>query len=693
MNAARHSVWRSVLLVAWFAGLPAVARTGDASQPAFAVASLFRDHMVLQREKPVVVWGTAAPNAAVTVRFANQTKETRADTGGAWRLALDPMPASTEGRSLEVVAANHEPIAIKDVLVGEVWLASGQSNMGLAVESCLNLAEETAAANYPNLRFFTVPKQGAAEPQATTSGVWTAVSPGTVRSMSGAAYFFARAIHQKLDVPVGVIVSAVGATAAEQWASADVLRRGEDWNQLMTEQLAEALRNEEITKTFLQTLQAWRRANHCEDPEAPNTAWAAPDLDTSDWRKASGQFALGKTAGLQGGGVIWLRKEFDAPEDKAGKDTGLWVGELDHQIMTYYLNGKEIGTTGLDGPRFYQKGLFFFYVPKGIVQAGRNVLAIRCTTFTADTVIGVSGVPIGAQKDDENRWLIKAEVAFPVPSAEAVAALPTFTKAALVGAPTSLYNAMIHPLIPFTIRGAIWYQGESNVWRANRYQDLMTGLIEDWRARWGQGNFPFYLVQLANYEAPATKPSPAETPNAGDAIARLREAQLRVAQTLPESGLAVAIDIGEKDIHPRNKQDVGDRLARIALARTYGKRDIEWQSPLYDSMAREGSAIRVKFKDCPRGLMVGMKVGLEQAREASDGKLEQFAIAGADNTFVWAEARIEGDSVVVSSPDVPDPVAVRYAWSNNPEGCNLYGRNGLPASPFRTDSLPWPEKK
>ena len=692
MTASRHTVWASVLLVAWFANTPAVARVADASQPALAVASLFRDHMVLQREKPVVVWGTASPGAAVTVRFAAQAKETLADTRGAWRLTLDPMPSSPEGRTLEVAAADHEPITIEDVLVGEVWLASGQSNMGLGVESCLNLAEEIAAANYPNLRFFTVPKQGAAEPQATTSGAWTAVSPGTVRSMSGAAYFFARAIHRALDVPVGVIVSAVGATAAEQWASADVLRRDPVWNNLMTEQLAEAIRNEETTKTFVPTLTAWRKANRCEDPKMPDAAWAAPDLDTSDWRKASGRFALGKAAALDGGGVIWLRKEFDAPEERAGKDTGLWVDRLDRQIMTYYLNGKEIGTIGLDEPRFYQSGLFFFYVPRGVVKAGRNVLAIRCTTFTADTVIGVSGVPIGAPKDDQNEWLIKAETAFPSPSADAVAALPTFTDASLTGAASGLFNAMIHPLIPYTIRGAIWYQGESNVWRANRYQDLMTGLIEDWRARWGQGAFPFYLVQLANYEAPATKPAAAVTPNADDALGRLREAQLRLAQALPESGMAVAIDIGEKDIHPRNKQDVGDRLARIALAQTYGKHDVEWQGPRYDSMAREGSAIRLTFKDCPRGLMVGIKNGLEPVREASDAKLRHFAIAGADNAFVWADARIEGNSVIVSSPDVPEPVSVRYAWSHNPEGCNLYGRNGLPASPFRTDSLPWPGK-
>jgi sialate O-acetylesterase len=251
---------------------------------------------------------------------------------------------------------------------------------------------------------------------------------------------------------------------------------------------------------------------------------------------------------------------------------------------------------------------------------------------------------------------------------------------------------MIHPLIPFTLRGVIWYQGESNIRSAHRYSELMKALISEWRARWGQATFPFYLVQLANLHSVSPEPASTAVPSVDDAAARLREAQLIVSQTVPESGLAVAIDVGETSIHPLNKQDVGNRLARIALARTYGCPDIPHQGPVYDSLRREGTALIVNFKDGTGGLMVAEKKGLEPARETPGAPLRQFAIAGADRKFVWAEARIEGNSVRVSSAKVLEPVAVRYAWSENPEGRNLYGANGLPASPFRTDDFPAPKR-
>lgn len=670
--------------------------TPAAAGQRFAAASLFQDHMVLQRDSHARIWGTAPPGEVVTLRFANQVKEAKADNQGVWRTELDPMPASMEGRELTMEGKGGGKIVLKDVLVGEVWLASGQSNMGITLAATLNAREEMQAAEFPHMRFFAVPTRGSFDACNTTPGQWEMVSPATARKLSAVAYFFSREIHRTLAVPVGVIVSAVGGTPAEAWTPGEALAKDAEWNKAMTDTAAALKSNEAYTHTFVDSLQAWRTANNCQEP-SPKTEWADPQLNAADWRKASGRFTLAKEAGLSSGGVIWLRKEFEVPGAKAGKPASLWFDMLDRQILTLYLNGKEISVLGLTGPRYYQGGLVSVPVAADLVQSGRNVLAIRCTTFTADTQKYFSAprmrLPVGEPEKLDDQWLLKVETPFPALSAAAVEALPRFSPADISQLGGSLYNGMIHPLIPYTIRGAIWYQGESNIKLAARYKDLMTTLIGEWRARWGNGDFPFYLVQLANHYGPSAMPAPADRISPDDDLGRLREAQLQVAQGVPQSGLAVTIDIGGKSIHPVNKQDVGDRLARIALARTYGKTDLDGLSPIYDSMAKEGSAIRIKFGNCPSGLMVAAKTGLEPAKETPGAKLQQFAIAGADNRFVWADARIDGDTVLVSSPSVSNPASVRYAWSQNPEGCNLYGRNGLPASPFRTDSiLPAPKR-
>lgn len=684
-------------IVALAVCMPAVADTTSAKEAAgstaFTVSSLFQDHMVLQRDRPVNVWGTASPGEKMTVRFGDQAKQATADDDGNWKFALDPVTASADGRDLKIEGSGGGSIVIGDVLVGEVWLASGQSNMGITVTGAMNREREVAAADYPKIRFFPVPTRAALEPCKTVEGEWLVVSPKTVPQMSAVAYAFAREVHRKLNVPVGVIVSAVGGSAAEIWTPREILAKDPGWNAAMEEIDAATRHNEKLLATFTEALAAWRTANQC--PEQPaKTEWANLQLDTSDWKPATGRFPIGKTAGLSSGGVIWLRKEFEVPESKAGKPASLWIDQLDRQILTLFVNGKEIATLGLSPPRFYQGGLMSVPVPAGLVTAGRNVLAIRCTTFSPDTTKMFAAprmrLPVADPATVDDQWLVKAETAYPAVSSEAVAALPAFRTSQTNHA--GFYNGMIHPLLPYTIRGAIWYQGESNIPAADRYQDLLSGMIGEWRARWGQGNFPFYFVQLANHYAAPPKPAATDKVNPDDTLARLREAQLQVAETVPETGIAVTIDIGGKTIHPENKQDVGDRLARIALAKTYGQSDVAYQSPLYDSMTTEGAAIRVKFKDCPGGLMVANKSGLEPAQETPGAPLQQFSIAGDDNTFVLAEAKIEGDTVVVSSPKVPHPVAVRYAWAQNPEGRNLYGRNGLPAAPFRTDAIPAPPK-
>jgi sialate O-acetylesterase len=492
--------------------------------PAFAMASPFSDHMVLQRDKPVTIWGTALAGQTVRVRFGGQVKETTTDQNRRWRVTLDPMPASADPRNLiaEALGEFGGKQDFSDVLVGEVWLASGQSNMEFDVRGCIDGPAVAAATQLPGVRFLLVPRRGETTPQDTIAlPAWKpATNAQDVGSFSAVAFFFARQLHERLGVPVGVIQSAFGNTPAEAWTSMEIL----------------------------------------------------------------------------------------------------------------------------------------------------------------------SGVPVLKQGMEEDFANLAAIDADPVKAADPARFILPFARTG------SLFNAMINPIVPYTIRGAIWYQGESNAFRADYYSTLLPMMIADWRARFGQGDFPFYLVQLANYYDPVAEPPPTNIRTTDDWVARLREAQVIVTKTVPNTAMAVAIDIGEKDIHPKNKQDVGDRLARVALARTYDLKDVEYESPVYASMERQGAAMQVKFEGCPSGLMVGSKIGLEPTQETPEAKLSQFAIAGVDRKFVWADARVEGkDTVLVSSPAVPEPVAVRYAWSINPEGANLYGKNGLPASPFRTDDWPLPK--
>ena len=667
------------------------------TMPTFTVAAPFGDHMVLQRDKPVVVWGRGLPGDSIRVTFAGQTKTTQADASNKWRLQLDPLPASTEGRELVVEQAGGERAVFTDVLVGEVWLAGGQSNMGFNVNGVLQAQRELASANFPKIRLMQVPYRGSAEPLDDAVCRWESATPKTVAGFSGVAYFFARSLHERLGVPVGIMRSSVGGTAAEQWTPAETLARDPEWNKAMVAELAEAQKNIELGHTFPALLKAWREANGCTENEAIDSSWADPALDTSDWKSAPVPIVYSKVLGAPAGGTFWMRKDFEVPSDKAGKAVSIIIGNLDRHFLQVFLNGENIGTLGDEPPSFYQTQSTRITLPGKGLKAGRNVLALRCTTFAPNSTfrqaVAGMGLPVADPATLDSAWLLKAETRYPAVTPAALAALPIISRTSLMSVSTGLYNAMIHPLVPFSLRGMIWYQGESNAFRADRYKDLLTAMITEWRSRFGQGDFPFYQVQLANYYDPATEPAPTDRRTTDDWVARVREAQLQVTQSVPRIGMAVAIDVGEKDIHPKNKQDVGDRLARLALAKTYGQPQVEYVSPVYASMQRAGAAIKVRFTTGTGGLMVAAKAGLEPALETPGTKLAQFAIAGADRKFVWAEATIDGENtVIVSSPSVPEPVAVRYAWSLNPEGRNLYGRNGLPASPFRSDDWPLPPK-
>lgn len=576
-----------------------------------SLAPLFRDHMVLQRDREVPVWGWGAPGARVEVRFAGSTVTTKVGADGCWSVKIGPFAAGGP-HELEV-----NDLVVRDVLVGDVWVCSGQSNMEWPVAASANADAEIAAADHPTIRLFTVPKSISATPRAMTNGAWTPCTPDTVRDFSAVAYFFGREFG---DVPIGLIDASWGGTPCESWTSADALRELPDFAPAV-ERMERILREPVAPAVDAGTA----------DPDADVSAWKVLELP-GHWERALPDFD----------GAVWFRRDVELPAEWAGRDAVLTLGAIDDMDVTW-INGQRVG--GLEGaghwntPRRYD-------VPGAVLRAGRNVIVVRVVDTGGPG--GFSGKPeeMALSRDGASIGLAGDWRYLPFHMTPPVAVSNQ-------NSPTALYNGMIAPLAPYGIRGAIWYQGESNASRAAQYRALFPAMIRDWRARWGQGDFAFLFVQLANFMA--AKPEPSES-----AWAELREAQAS-ALSLPNTGMAVAIDIGDAgDIHPRNKQEVGRRLAAAARGES---------GPLYKRLEIEGDAIRLWFDHGP---------------PVADGELRGFAIAGEDGRFVWAAATIDGETVVVRG--VPSPRAVRYAWADNPEGCNLVNVAGLPASPFRTDS-------
>ena len=656
-----------LLLHAGAAAAPPIA--GGRATGGVSVAAMFSDHAVLQRDRPVPIWGRATAGETVTVSFGGNDFTAVTGPDGTWKTRLDPMPASAEPRDLVVRVEGGELLRLTDILVGDVWLCSGQSNMGVNVAASLNPAEEIATANYPVIREFKMAERSSVTPIADVKGRWERCSPHTVAQFSGVAYFFGRELHKELKIPIGLCVSAVGATPAEAWTRLEALQKLPDIGERADAEIAKIQSQEEDNRRFLVERAAWEEKHGVAPPPVSEAAhdWAAADLDTSDWKRVTfpGQW---KQFDLKSGGVFWIRKEFDLPaEALKGHHVILGLNWASEQYDTVFLNGEKVAELVEKPPTFYTAQRSY-YVPVRFAKPGRNVVAVRfvAATETAGMHQWGKGVfPFAGLKNVDDTWLMKVESTFPPLPPEALASRPKPNSLNPRAVSASLSNGMIAPLVPMAIKGVIWYQGESNVTRAKEYRDLLSVMIADWRGQWGQGDFPFLIVQLANYHGVPKEPADGGVP-------RVREGQLQVAQTVPGTGLAVAIDIGEESIHPRNKQDVGRRLALQALHHTYG-RAVPCYGPIYRGMNAEGAAIRLSF-DHAEGLV------------ARNGPPKWFAIAGDDKKFVWADARIDGESVVVTSPQVPQPVAVRFAWADNPEGFNLYNAGGLPASPFRTDA-------
>lgn len=625
--------------------------------------ALFGDHMVLQRGVEVPVWGTGRPGTEVTVTIAGQRQAARVAADGTWRVGLEAM---TAGGPHELVVEGDATLRFTDVLIGEVWLASGQSNMEMPLAGwgrVLDFEREIALADYPDIRLFQVERATAVRPASDVRAEgWRRCGPETVAEFSSTAYFFGRRLHRALAVPIGLIHSSWGGTVAEAWTSAETLETLDDFRGA-----ARGVR--ETTAAQLVAMgrafdaaMAARRSAMVEDDAgrlAGEPVWADPELDDSAWQRMELPTKW-ELAGLEElDGVVWFRRAVELPDSWVGRELSLGLGPIDDADETFF-NGVKIGAgDDWSAPRRYS-------VPASAVRAGRNVITVRVLDSMQSG--GLWGQPddlrLGGPGEEAialaGPW--RYRIGLDTRELEPLPPSPIDPNR-----PTVLYNAMLRPLAPFALRGVVWYQGESNVERAEQYRTLFPALIRDWRATWGREDMPFFFVQLAAF-------LPVE-PEPGDSDwAELREAQ-RLALSLPHTGMAVAIDIGDaRDVHPKDKQEVGNRLARLALRRVY-RRDVADSGPLFRQMRREGARIRLFFDHVEGGL------------EAKRGALKGFAIAGENRQFRWAKAVIGGDTVVVWRDDLQQPVAVRYGWAANPV-CNLYNAAGLPASPFRTDDWP-----
>ncbi|HEY3375925.1 MAG TPA: sialate O-acetylesterase [Armatimonadota bacterium] len=632
---------------------------------AVKLPALFCEHMVLQRDIPLPVWGWAESGEAIRVEIAGVQATGVAGADGRWRVTLPALPAGGP-HTLTVCGAN--TVTVADVLVGDVWVCSGQSNMEWPLNSVNDATEEVAAAQYPAMRLFTVPKTAVIEARVDTDAYWSLCEPRSAEAFSAVAYFFGRELHSALDVPIGLINTSWGGTLAEAWTSREALLSEPELRDMVTDYEKVLANPDAAARESAAAVQAWWDT-YTHDPGNFGLAkgWAAPETDTRNWPTMKLPTKW-QGAGHPYSGVFWFRKEVNVPADWAGRELELGIGACDKDDQTYF-NGVQVGSlTHLDRADSWCT-LRSYPVPGALVRPGKNVITVRAFSYAYDGgLIGPAGsMRLTAPGSDpiflDGDWQYQVE--------HNLGQVPGMPAPPLgdgnPNSPFALFNGMIAPLLPYAIKGAIWYQGESNADRAEQYRTLFPTMISDWRRAWGQGDFPFYFVQLANYMSDPVEP-------VDTAWARLREAQT-MTLSLPHTGMAVIIDIGEpNDIHPRNKQDVGRRLALNALGTAYGH-TLTYSGPLYRAATVEGNAIRVTFDHVGGGLL------------AKGGALRGFAIAGADKQFIWAEATIDGDSVVVSSPVVPAPVAVRYGWANDPQ-CTLYNDADLPASPFRSDDWP-----
>lgn len=658
------------------------------------LSPLFSSGMVLQQQSDVPLWGEAKAGSKVVISTSwNGTKyTTQAGADGQWRIKVTTPKA---GGPYSITISDGKPLTLSDVLIGEVWLCSGQSNMEMPVEGwgkVMNYKQEEAEADsYPQIRLLQVKKAISPTPlssiEANTQSAdgrpgWQQCSAKSVAEFSATAYFFGRSLHKSLNVPIGLIDASWGGTYIEPWTSREALSQHPDLAASLDDVAAMAPDKETRRTQYQKKVEAWHatemKADKGYDGDTP--AYAQPSLDDSAWQQTEVPSLWEHTKGWENvDGVVWMRKTINIPSAWNGRELTVSLGQIDDIDYTFF-EGQAIGATYELGPQR------LYTVPKNLVRDGKAILTVRVVDMG-----GLGGIFSDAKQlyiecpRSADKTLTRISLAGTwrmshTTELSDMAIIPV-NDAESPNKPTLLFNAMISPVVPYGLRGAIWYQGCANERRGYQYRELLPTLISDWRTQWSKAasdfginstanKFPFYIVQLANYQTLQTDPC------AKDQWAEVREAQSMAAQHVAASGLACTIDIGEAgDIHPKNKQEVGRRLALLARANDYGQ-NVETSGPQYRSYTIEGQNVRIKFDHAQSGLQT-----------SDGGDIKGFIIAGPDRQFHWATAKVDGTDIIVSSPEVACPLAVRYAWAQNPI-CNLQNKDRLPAVPFRTDDWP-----
>ena len=614
--------------------------------------NIFQSHMVLQRDRTIAVWGWADPNEIVTVMLNGRSVSVKTNRQGKWRGEL---PALTAGGPYELIIQGNNKVVISDVLIGDVWICGGQSNMQWSVSQTGYKEADTSFIHHANVRLFTVQVDMDYMPKEDVkSNGWKQLSKEDIDAFSAVAYHFGRFLHRNLDIPIGLISDNLGATAIETWMSNEALLQFPQFKTLIGPIVKERKNFEQLQASFEKGKSQWYK--HYLKGIGMEQEWFLPETNLSDWKpiKASGNTWENEQDLVQHKGAVWFRTTFDLPEKYDQKTFMISLLQIDDYDIAW-VNGKKIGETyGRHNHRNYS-------VPVEYLKEKDNVLVVR--VYNLNGIGGFTTSPFWGNPVLWGNWLYK--------KGESVldnVEQPNLPNVTPFSSPGVLYNANIAPLTTFPIKGVIWYQGESNVDRAYEYRELFPAMILDWRKQWKQPDLPFLFVQLANYEKESDTP-------AQNNWAELREAQ-SMALSLPHTGMATAIDVGEaNDIHPKNKLTVGTRLGLAAMKVVY-HRDSIISGPTFKSMKVVGDHVIVEYENAGEGLVSKDKYGY----------IRGFQMAGEDQKFYWAQAKIDGSSVVVNCPQVRNPVAIRYAWENNPGKVDLYNRNGLPAVPFRTDS-------
>jgi sialate O-acetylesterase len=610
---------------------------------------IFSDGMVLQRDKQIPIWGFADPNESVEIHFNKQIKKTQADKNGKWTVNLN---AEKAGGPFELIIIGKNKITIKNVLVGEVWICSGQSNMEFQVYKTINAEKEIADSNYPMIRHFGVAQDLSGTPKEDLKqGKWEAANKETVGNFTAVGYYFARKLYAELKIPIGIINTSWGGTNVETWTSREAFQNSPEFKAMIADVPVVDIDSvfEIYKKSVLDNLKkvqgfdvSMENENQFKELNFQDKNW--PEIKVpSLWENQQ----IGNIDG-----IVWMRKTIVLTAEQAKKEAVLHLAKVDDEDKTY-VNGVEVGTNNLwDKLRVYK-------IPANVLKEGSNVIAVRITDYSGGG--GIYGDPADLKIDFKDTNLpLDGLWKFNVVQVKIAISPNSY--------PSLLYNAMVNPLVPYAVQGVLWYQGEANVWRAAEYKKSFPLMIKDWRTKFKQGDFPFYFVQLSTFDEFGGNSQK------GSRWAELREAQSETLK-LKNTGMVVTTDIGNaKDIHPTNKQDIGLRLAAVAMNNIYGKKQVH-SGPSYKSQEIKGNQIILTFDNIGSGLST-----------PNNDELKGFEIAGSDKVFHSAKAIIKDNKIIVSSDKVQNPVAVHYGWADDDTAINLFNKEKFPASPFRTDN-------